>query len=92
MMVGVWVAVVYAVGMAAVPCVLSFIYGKPWATRNQSTGEDFGVFITMLLWPAFLLLLTIRAVSCIMSDIGVVLFKMSKRGLDALKETCDDRP
>lgn len=80
-----WVCIgVYVVGMSATPFILSFVYGKPWAK-----GDDFCMFITMLLWPVFLLLLSLHAWACFMSKVGVTLSKRVKRVLDALKEACD---
>lgn len=86
-----WVCIgVYVAGMAVMPCVLSFRDGQPWVTRRQSAGEDLGMFITMLLWPVFVVLSLIRLWACFMSEVGEGMYKGIEKGLDALKEDLGD--
>lgn len=74
-----WICIgVYIVGAAATPGILSFVDGKPWSARGQSTGDDIGVFISMLLWPVFAVLWIIHAWSRWMSDAGVGLHRWFK--------------
>lgn len=86
-----WICIgVYVVGMAVMPFVLSLIDGQPWVTRRQSAGDDLGMFITLLLWPVFIVLTLIRWWACFMSEAGERTYKGIEKGLDALKEALDD--
>ena len=86
-----WICIgVYVVVMAVMPFVLSFMDGQPWVTRRQSASADLCMFFILLLWPIAVVLALIRLWACFMSEVGVTLFKRTKRALDALKEDLGD--
>ena len=43
-----WICIgVYVAGMAVAPCILSFLEGQQWATRDMTVGDDIGISVTV---------------------------------------------
>ena len=66
-----WICIgVYVAGMAVAPCILSFLEGQQWATRDMTVGDDIGISVTLLLWPVFVGLWLVRMWASFMSEVG----------------------
>lgn len=86
-----WICIgAYVAVMAAMPFVLSFMDGRPWATRLQPAGDNLAMVFILLLWPVAVVLSLIRLWACFMSEVGARTYKGIEEGLDALKEDLGD--
>ena len=69
-------AAIYAFGVAFAPFFLSLLGKEPYCEENMRVGDVVGVWITVLLWPAGLLMWTVWIWWTRLSQLG---FEMAEK-------------